>query len=137
MSFLLDTNVISELRKGARANASVRAWFGSVPDDELYLSVLVIGELRQGVERLRGRDPKTTQRLERWVLALTADFADRILPLDARVADIWGRLNVPDPLPTVDGLLAATALVYDFTLVTRNVRDVKRTGVRCLDPFAS
>jgi predicted nucleic acid-binding protein len=137
VSFLLDTNVISELRKGARANASVRTWFGSVPDDELYLSVLVIGELRQGVERLRARDPKTTQRLERWVLALTADFADRILVVDARVADIWGRLNVPDPLPTVDGLLAATALVYDFTLVTRNVRDVKRTGVRCLDPFAS
>jgi hypothetical protein len=135
VSFLVDTNVISELRKGARADGNVRAWFGSVEDEELYLSVLVVGELRQGVERLRGRDPKTTLRLDRWLLALAADFADRILPIDARVAETWGRLNVPAPLPTIDGLLAATALVHDFTLVTRNVRDVQRTGVRCLNPF--
>lgn len=136
MSFLVDTNVISELRKGARADARVRAWFQSVDDAALHLSVLVIGELRQGVERLRRRDPPAAAKLDRWLHELIARHADRTLPVDAAVADRWGRLNVPDPIPAVDGLLAATALVHSLTLVTRNLRDVRRTGVRHLDPFA-
>ena len=136
MSFLVDTNVISELRKGARANASVRNWFRSIGDAELYLSVLVLGELRQGVEGLRRRDPPAAAKLDRWLHELVQRHADRTLPVDAAVADRWGHLNVPDPIPAVDGLLAATALVHSLTLVTRNVRDVRRTGVRHLDPFA-
>lgn len=136
MSFLVDTNVISELRKGARANAKVQGWFRSVDDAELYLSVLVIGELRHGVERLRRRDPPAAANLDRWLHELIERHTDRMLPVDAAVADRWGRLNVPDPIPAVDGLLASTALVHSLTLVTRNVRDVRRTGVRHLDPFA-
>jgi predicted nucleic acid-binding protein len=136
MSFLVDTNVLSELRKGRRAHASVIEWFESVDDKALYLSVLVIGEIRQGIEGLRRRDPPAAAQIERWLDELVKSHADRILPLDAAIADRWGRLNVPDQVPAVDGMLAATALVHSLTLVTRNVRDVERTGVRHLDPFA-
>lgn len=136
MNFLVDTNVLSELRKGARADPRVLGWFRSIDDAALYLSVLVIGELRQGVERLRRRDPSAAAKLDRWLHELIERHADRTLPVDAAVADRWGRLNVPDPIPAVDGLLAATALVHSLTLVTRNIRDVRRTGVRHLDPFA-
>jgi predicted nucleic acid-binding protein len=135
MKYLVDTNVVSELRKGARADANVRAWVGSLGDGDLYLSVLVLGELRQGIEGLRPRDPASASRLERWLDELVRDHAERILPLDAAVADRWGRLNVPDRISAVDGLLAATALVHSMTLATRNVRHVKRTGVRLFDPF--
>lgn len=136
MKFLVDTNVLSELRKGPRANAGVLDWFRSVDAAALHLSVLVIGELRQGVERLRRRDSPAAAKLDRWLDELIERHADRTLPVDAAVADRWGRLNVPDPIPAVDGLLAATALVHSLTLVTRNTRDVRRTGVRHLDPFA-
>jgi toxin FitB len=135
VSFLLDTNVVSELRKGPRANANVSRWIASVDEQDLQLSVLVIGELRQGVERIRRRDGASADRLDRWLTTLTEAFGDRILPVDSRVAEIWGRLNVPDPLPAVDGLLTATALAHDLTFVTRNVRHVGRTGVRLIDPF--
>ena len=136
MSFLLDTNVVSELRKGARTDGGVRDWFAAVDDQELFLSALVLGEIRQGVERTGRKDPTAARRLEAWLDALARDFADRILPVDAVVAEQWGRLNVPDPLPVVDGLLAATALVHGLTVVTRNSRDFVRTGVAPLDPFA-
>jgi predicted nucleic acid-binding protein len=135
VSFLVDTNVVSELRKGRRSNAGVTRWFASVDESQLQLSVLVLGELRQGVERIRRRDVSAAQRLDRWLLALVDGFADRVLPVDARVAEVWGKLNVPDPLPAVDGLLAATAIVHDLTLVTRNTRHVDGTGVRVLNPF--
>lgn len=133
--FLLDTNVVSELRKGTRANDGVRSWICDVADDDVFLSVLVAGELRQGIERVRLRDATQAEHLERWLLRLFDDYADRLLVVDARVAELWGRLNVPDPIAAVDGLLAATAIVHDLTLVTRNVRDVERTGVRLLNPF--
>jgi predicted nucleic acid-binding protein len=136
VSFLLDTNVVSELRKGERASTTVVQWFAGVADRELFLSVLVIGELRQGVERIRRRDINTAEHLDRWLRVLLDDHEGRILPVDGRVADLWGRLNVPDPVPAVDGLLAATAIVHDLTLVTRNARDVARTGARLLDPFS-
>lgn len=136
MSWLVDTNVVSELRKGPRTDANVRAWFESVDADDLYTSVLVVGELRRGVESIRRRDPTAALALEQWLARLLASFADRIIPIDTAVAERWGALNVPDPLPAVDGLLAATALVHDMTLVTRNVRDVERSGVRVIDPFA-
>lgn len=137
MSFLLDTNVISELRKGIRANSNVLVWFDAASDDDLFLSVVVIGELRQGVERVRRRDGKSASHLERWLDRLVEDYGRRILPIDLEVADLWGRLNVPDPLPAVDGFLAATALVHDLTLVTRDVRGIQGTGVTTLNPFKS
>lgn len=133
--FLLDTNVVSELRKGARADEHVRSWFMEVADEDLFLSVLVAGELRQGVERVRLRDATQAEHLERWLQRLVDDYADRLLTVDVRVAELWRRLNVPDPISAIDGLLAATAIVHGLTLVTRNVKDVKRTGVPVLNPF--
>ncbi len=135
MSWLLDTNVLSELRKGERGAAAVRRWMQAHRDEEHFTSVLVLGEIRRGIESKRKRDPEAAARLDDWVGRIETAFASRILPVDAEVADLWGRLNVPDPIPAVDGLLAATALVHELTLVTRNVRDVERTGVRLVDPF--
>lgn len=135
MSYLLDTNVLSELRKGERANRGVLSWFAEAEDEELFTSVLVLGELRRGVESLRRRDSVAALSLDQWLARLAEQFSDRVLPVDQDVALRWGRLNVPDPVPTVDGLLAATALVRGLTLVTRNTRDVERTGVFLINPF--
>jgi len=137
VSWLVDTNVLSELRKGDRANAGIRAWFADAREDELFTSVLVLGEIRREIESIRRRDLPSAIALEQWLTRLATDFADRVLSVDARVADRWGSLNVPDPIPTVDGLLAATALVHDLVLVTRNLRDVDRTGARLCDPSAT
>lgn len=135
MSWLVDSNVLSELRKGSRAAPSVMAWFASTNEADLFTSVLVIGEARRGVESIRRRDAAAAQALDQWLLRLRETFADRILPVDHDIAERWGALNVPDPIPAVDGLLAATALVHDLTVVTRNVRDMGRTGVRLHNPF--
>jgi len=137
VSWLIDTNVLSELRKGERANRGVRAWFAEANEDELFTSVLVLGEVRRGIESVRRRDPTAAMALDQWLARLVTTFSDRVLPIDTAVADRWGPLNVPDPISTVDGLLAATALVHDLVLVTRNTRDVARTGVRLLDPTAA
>jgi len=137
VSWLVDTNVLSELRKGDRANAGIRAWFADAREEELFTSVLVLGEIRRGIESIRRRDLPSAIALEQWLTRLATDFADRVLSVDARVADRWGSLNVPDPIPTVDRLLAATALVHDLVLVTRNLRDVERTGARLCDPTAT
>jgi predicted nucleic acid-binding protein len=137
VKFLLDTNVVSELRKGARADRNVVAWFESLDADDLYLSVLVVGEIRRGIERIRRRDAKSAQTLDRWLSALSAGFEDRILPVDRTVAEEWGRMNVPDPLPVLDALMAATAKVHGLVLATRNVKDVASTGVRTLNPFVA
>lgn len=134
MSFLLDTNVVSELRR-VNVNENVRAWFETVPSRSLYLSVLVVGEVRQGVERLSRKDAVQAARIERWLEALKMDYSDRILPISVAVAEVWGRLNAVRPLPVVDGLLAATAEVHGLTLVTRNTADVARTGVKLFNPF--
>ena len=136
MGFLIDTNVLSELRKQQRANLGVKQWFASVAGDSLYLSVLVVGEVRNGIERLRRRDPIAANNLEAWLLRVETDMAERILPVTGNIADRWGRINSPDPLPAIDSLLAATALEHNLVLVTRNIADVERTGVRCLNPFA-
>ena len=134
MKWLLDTNVVSELRKGDRANAGVRTWFVDVNDADLFTSVLVLGEIRRGIESIRRRDTPAAMAIEQWLIRLAVGFGDRVIPIDARVAARWGALNVPDPVPTVDGLLAATALVHDMTVVTRNVKDIAATGARTLDP---
>jgi toxin FitB len=136
MSFLLDTNIVSEVRKRT-PDPNVEAWFASVPASDLFLSVLVIGEIRQGIERLVRRDPEQAATFERWLDRLVHIYGDRIVPVTTDVAEAWGKLNVPDPVPVVDGLLAATALVHGWTLVTRNMGDVVGTRVRLLDPFAA
>ena len=137
MSFVLDTNVVSEPRKRSRADASVMRWFDSVETDDLYISVLVIGEIRQGIEGLRRRDPVQAGHLESWLAGLRRGYADRILPVDLEAAEEWGRMNVPDPISTRGGLMAATAKVRNMTFVTRNTSDVARTGVRLFNPFDS
>ena len=135
MSLLLDTNVVSELRKGDRAHTRVRAWFESVADTDLHLSVLVVGELRRGVERVRAKDAKQAAALERWLQRLTREHAERILPVDRRVAEQWGRFAAERNGSPVDVLMAATAHVHELVLVTRNTRDVAWTGVACINPF--
>ncbi len=134
MSFLLDTNVISEARK-PRGSPRVKAWMASVRGADLFLSVLVVGEIRQGIERLRRRDPAQAAVYEAWLAGLHRDYASRILPITADIAEEWGRMNVPDPVATIDGLLAATAKARGLTLVTRNTADLVRTGVPLLNPF--
>jgi predicted nucleic acid-binding protein len=135
LSYLVDTNVISELRKRERADPAVQAWFASVADEEIFLSVLTVGEIRQGVERIRRRDPAAATALDRWLDRVVDMHRDRLVPVDRLVVEEWGRMNVPDPLPVIDGLLAATAKITGLTLATRNVGDVERTGVDLVNPF--
>jgi predicted nucleic acid-binding protein len=137
VSLLLDTNVVSELRKGKRTHPRVRAWFESVADADLHLSVLVVGELRRGIERVRAKDARQATALERWLQRLTREHADRILPIDRRVAEQWGRFSAERNGSPVDVLMAATAFVHELVLVTRNTRDVAWTGVSCMNPFES
>jgi predicted nucleic acid-binding protein len=135
LSFVLDTNIVSEVRKGSRADAGVMRWLSSVAAGDLYLSVLVIGEIRQGIEGLRGRDPVQADHLEAWLSGLRRRYADRLLPIDLEIAEEWGRMNAPDPISSRDGLMAATARVRNMTFVTRNTSDVASTGVSLLNPF--
>jgi toxin FitB len=134
MTYLLDTNVLSELRK-REPDLCVLAWYESVTSTELFLSVLTIGEIRLGIERLRRKDEPQAELLERWLHGLHAAYRDHLIDVDADVAQEWGRLNVPNQLPVVDGLLAASAKVHGCTLVSRNVTDLARSGVSVLNPF--
>jgi predicted nucleic acid-binding protein len=135
VSFLIDTNIISEVRKGGRCDPNVAAWYASVADEDLYLSTLVLGELRKGVELARARDPAKASILERWLGQVEAAFGGRILGVDNAVAERWGRMNAIRPIPVIDGLLAATAAANGLTLVTHNDRDVAGLGVAVLNPF--
>lgn len=135
MKFLLDTNVISEIRKRDRAHPGLARWVVGTPAHELATSVVVLAELRRGIELMRRCDPTQAGLLDRWFAEMRSRLGDHVLSIDEAVADQWARLNVPNPLPMVDGLLAATALVHGLTLVTRNTRDVEKTGVRLLNPF--
>lgn len=136
MSFLLDTNVLSEIRR-AKGHPRIRQWFIGVRLQDVFLSTLVLGEVRQGIERLRRRDPIQAAVLDSWLATIHQDYADRLLPITSEIAETWGNLNITDPPPIIDGLMAATALVHGLTLVTRNTADVARTGVRLLDPSIS
>jgi predicted nucleic acid-binding protein len=136
VNYLLDTNVLAEVRK-PRGSAAVRQWMESVDGSALFISVLVLGEIQQGIDRLARRDPRQAAVYSRWLSTLRREFADHVLPVTEDVALAWGRLNSGDPIPVVDGLMAATARVAGLTLVTRNVAHVERTGVSCLNPFDS
>lgn len=135
MKYLVDTNVISEIRKGTRCNPGVSVWYATVVDEDLCLSVLVLGEIRKGVELLRSRDPQQAQVLEVWLDTVAEAFGERALPIEAAIAEEWGRLNAVRPIPVIDGLLAATAKVHSLTLVTRNEADVAGLGAVVLNPF--
>jgi predicted nucleic acid-binding protein len=137
VTYLVDTNVLSELRKGRRCDPSVAAWFAGVADAELCLSVLAVGEIRRGIEAVRRRDGARAAALDQWLARLVRDHGERILPVDRQVAEEWGRLTAVRAASVVDVLLAATARVHGLTLVTRNIRDVQWTGVSCVNPFTS
>lgn len=136
MNYLIDTNLVSELRRRHRGNPGVMRWAGSIQLPDLYTSVLVLGEIRRGIERKRRSDPERASVLDRWLAGVRADLAGRILPVDERVAELWGHLGTPVSIPAIDGLIAATAIVHGLTLVTRNVKDMERTGARLLNPFS-
>ncbi|HEY6137100.1 MAG TPA: type II toxin-antitoxin system VapC family toxin [Thermoanaerobaculia bacterium] len=135
MKYLVDTNVLSEIRKGTRCNASVAEWWSSINQDDVFISILTIGEIRKGIEKARRRDAGFAASLEKWLSLVTSHYRDRIIEIDLEVAEEWGRLSVPNPLPAVDGLIAATAKIKGLTLVTRNVRDIARTDVAFLNPW--
>ena len=135
MSFLIDTNIISEVRKGERCDPKVSAWYASIADEDLFLSTLVLGEIRQGVELARRRDPHKAAVLERWLGQVEAAFGTRVLAVDNAVADQWGRMSAVRPIPVIDGLLAATAVINRLTLVTRNDRQITGLGATILNPF--
>jgi predicted nucleic acid-binding protein len=137
--YLVDTDVISEARKGEKANLGVREFFRAAGATAipLYLSVVTIGELRTGVERLRHRgDVTQAKRLERWLRQVTTTYAEAILPIDEEIAHVWGRLRVPNPENPLDKQIAATALIHDLTVVTRNTNHFAPTGVKLRNPFA-
>lgn len=135
MGYLLDTNVLSELRKKERGDQHVTEWIASVAPDELFISVISLGEIRRGIELIRKRDPATARALDRWLTGLETHYADRILPVSSPVADRWGRLCLDQPLPVSDGLLAATGIEHKLTVVTRNTSHFQRSGANTLNPF--
>jgi len=134
MTYLLDTNVISELRR-RQPDPGVLEWYETVPSAQLFLSVLTIGEIRVGIERLRRKDAVQADALEWWFRGLRSTYQDHVIGIDIETAQEWGRLSVADPVPVIDGLLAASAKVRGWTLVTRNPADLARCGVALLNPF--
>ena len=137
MIFLLDTNIVSELRRGPAADAGVVEWFDGQASNDLALSVITVGEIRQGIEQLRLRNERHASTLDRWLSGLVQYYEDRLLYVDGDIAEEWGRLRARKNVPVVDAWLAATARVHKLTLVTRNVRDFARLHVRLLNPFSA
>jgi len=133
--FLLDTNIISELRKRDRAHPNVARWVALTPAEEIGTSVIVLAEIRRGIELKRRRDPEQARSLDRWFGQMRRRLGDRVLSVDGPIADAWAVLGIPMPL--IDGLLAATVKVHGLTLVTRNVDDFVRTSVSVVDPFST
>lgn len=135
MTYLLDTNVLSETRKRQPAEG-VTEWIAATPTERLHVSVLTLGEIEQGIARIRGRgDQQQAAALERWLREVELGFADRILPVTLPVASAWGRQQYKQPLPVIDALIAATARVNGMTVVTRNVTDFQHSGIQVLNPF--
>jgi predicted nucleic acid-binding protein len=136
VSYLIDTNVISELYRGEKCDPRVARWFDSIGDADLFISVLVLGEIRKGAEKIRHRDPDRAKTIEIWLSGLEDIFDDRVLPVDSQVADVWGRMSARRSVPVVDCLQAATAKVLGLTMVTRNTSDFDGLDVAVLNPFA-
>jgi len=137
--YLVDTNVISEIRKKLKANQGVQTFFKKAVENEtpLFVSVVTVGELRRGVELVRYRgDVRQAHQLETWLNGLLDEYQDYILGMNQDIAQLWGKLCVPHAENAIDKQIAATALVYDLTVVTRNYKDFVKTGVRVLNPFA-
>jgi predicted nucleic acid-binding protein len=136
VKFLLDTNVISEIRKRDRAHPNVVRWVHRTPVGEIGTGVLVLAEIRRGIELKRRIDPKQARLLDPWFSQMRTRLEDRVLPVDEPIAEAWAVMGIPNPRPLIDGLLAATAKARRLTLVTRNVADVSAAGISFLDPFS-
>jgi predicted nucleic acid-binding protein len=135
--YLVDTNVISEARKGSKANPGVRKFFQTTDAMDIYLSVQTIGEIRCGLESIRHRGDLTqAKKLEKWLDQIVDDYADRILGFDEECAQVWGRLMSPHHQHPIDKQIAAIALIYDLIVVTRNTDDFRGTGIGLNNPFA-
>jgi toxin FitB len=137
VKFLLDTNVISEIRKRDRAHPHVARWVARTPVEDIGTSVLVLAEIRHGIELKRRSDSEQAKSLDRWFSQMRTRLGDRVLTIDEPVAEAWALLGIPNPLPLIDGLLAATAKVHGLTLMTRDVADIAVAGVSLLDPFSA
>jgi toxin FitB len=135
--FLLDTNIIFEIRKRDRAHPNVAGWVASTPVDEMGTSVMVLAEIRRGIELKRRSDPQQAGSLDRWFAQMRSRLGGRVLNIDEAIAEAWAVLSIPNRLPLIEGILAATAKVHGLTLVTRNVGDFARTGISLLDPFSA
>lgn len=136
--YLLDTNVLSEIRKRKRANKGVTKFFKSAikNNDGLFVSVITIGELRRGIELIRHRgDDRQAKQLEKWLNLVITEYQDNILDIDEETAQVWGKLRSPHPEHAMDKLIAATAMINGLTVVTRNEKDFKTTGVNVFNPF--
>ncbi|SRR5579884_1707720 len=134
MRLLFDTNIVSEVRK-RHANQQVLTWFRSVPSRDLYVSVLLLGEIRAGIERLRARGAERAAAHEAWRVRLVESYRGGSLPVSAEISDCRGRLSASRPRPAVDRLIGRHGPGHGPTLVTRNVADAAGTGVEVLDPF--
>ena len=136
--YLLDTNVVSELRRPERADPNVKAWAAARSEGPAFLSAVTLFEIERGILLLERRDPAQARPLRRWLEGhLLPGFEGRILAIDLAVARRWAALHVPDPLPDRDSAIAATALAHGLTVVTRNTADFERTGVKLLDPWTA
>ncbi len=136
--YLIDTNVLSEIRKKQKANKGVRQFFELITKEEenVYVSVVTIGELRRGIELIKHRgDTRQANQLEKWLGVILNDYQDNILSLDEDIAQLWGTLRAPHPETALDKQIAATALIHGLTVVTRNSKDFTKTGVKALNPF--
>lgn len=133
--YLMDTNVLSELKKQGKADEKVRRWFAGTPSNNIFLSVLTVVEIRGGIEKKRLKDPVQAEHMDRWMRKALTVFRGHILPITQDIANCWGTLCPGQRFPDVDGLIAATALEHGMIVVTRNVRDLERTGVEFLNPW--
>ena len=136
MNVLVDTNVVSELKRGRHANPRVLSWFSTVPKEHVFTSVIVLGEVRRGIELVARRDKPQAAALDRWYASVRERLASRILAVDEPVMMVWSKISAPDMLPAYDGLIAATALVHSMTVVTRNELDYRRAGVDVINPWS-
>jgi len=134
--YLLDTNILSEIRRARQTPTSkISVWWETMKTEPVFLSVLVLGEVRKGIDLLSRRDPVTALVFERWLKETREAFAGKVLDVNLDTALRWGMLCAIRPLPQVDGLIAATALIHDLTLVTRNIDDFRGLGLRVFNPF--
>ncbi|MDO9050966.1 MAG: type II toxin-antitoxin system VapC family toxin [Methylotenera sp.] len=136
--YLVDTNVVSEARKGKKANTGVQKFWKEADPADIYISAQTIGEIRRGVENIRYRgDASQAELLEAWLDIVVTQYADRVLSFDVDCAQVWGKLMSPHPQHPIDKQIASIALIHNMTVVTRNVVDFESTGVQLENPFVN